>query len=349
MKTPASTTINREACDWVAKLHDGDPTREDLEALQAWADQSPAHIAELRRMAKRWEELNVLTELAVPVELPGTRTIARSWWPVSPFARMGAIGALAAAMVAIAVLWTQFEFGGGERPAVSVYATAIGEQRLVTLADNSTVLLNTNSRIRVDYTDEFRSVYLIHGEAHFNVTSHPERPFQVLAGNGMFRAVGTAFSVYLKEQTVELTVTEGSVEIRNAQEAAGSAEVMTADVEVRPIVEAGQVAVYDQYIESIESIAPIDEVEVSRKLAWQDGQLRFYGDPLGEVVNEVSRYTSLSIVILDPELRDLRIGGNFAVGETEKMFEALETGFNVRVERVNESLVHLSVVSKTPQ
>ena len=74
------------------------------------------------------------------------------------------------------------------------------------------------------------------------------------------------------------------------------------------------------------------------------GLLKFSGDPLEKVIQEVSRYTSLSIVILDPELRDLRVGGFFEVGETQKMLEALETGFGVQTERIDENLIHLSIV-----
>ena len=59
-------------------------------------------------------------------------------------------------------------------------------------------------------------------------------------------------------------------------------------------------------------------------------------------MKEVSRYTPLSIVITDSELREEPIGGFFEVGETEKMFEALETSFGVRVDRINDNLVHLS-------
>ena len=108
------------------------------------------------------------------------------------------------------------------------------------------------------------------------------------------------------------------------------------------VVRAGQSAVFDQVVESVQSIETIGAAEISRKLSWQEGLLRFSGDPLADVVREISRYTSLSIVITDPKLRDLRIGGFFEVGETGKMLEALERGFGVRVEYVDDNLVHLS-------
>ena len=70
--------------------------------------------------------------------------------------------------------------------------------------------------------------------------------------------------------------------------------------------------------------------------------MKFSGEPLNQVVEEIVRYSPLSIVILDSELRNLRIGGLFDMGETDKMFEALEKGFGIKVEYINENLVHLS-------
>jgi len=108
------------------------------------------------------------------------------------------------------------------------------------------------------------------------------------------------------------------------------------------VVKAGQNIVFDQVGKSIESIETVDAPAISRKLAWREGLLIFQGNRLGEVVEEVGRYTDIDIVILDSEIRDLRIGGLFQAGETEKMFEALESSFGIRVEYVGKKLVHLT-------
>ena len=65
--TVNSMTINQEACEWIAKMHDADLSVEQAEQLRQWMAQSLAHKQELKRMAQRWDELNVLTELAVPL------------------------------------------------------------------------------------------------------------------------------------------------------------------------------------------------------------------------------------------------------------------------------------------
>ena len=338
-----SKSVNREACAWIAKLHDAELSPQDRAALREWMQKSPRHRAELRRMARRWGELNVLTELAVPVETPGLRNIAH-FSPLQGLGRKAAAGFITGAALLVAVLWQQLSLSDREVPSSSIYATAIGEQRLVTLPDSSTALLNTNSQLTADYTAGFRNVHLIRGEAYFDVTPNSNRPFRVFADNRVVRAVGTAFSVRIKDRIIDVTVTEGSVQINTVRVTVDSRSPTIDEAGTPAVVSAGQSAIFDEVLESIETIG---HSEISRKLAWQEGLLRFSGEPLDEVVEEVSRYTPLSIVIVDSELRDLRIGGLFEVGETDRMFEALERSFGVHVEYIDKNLVHLSTVKST--
>ena len=68
----------------------------------------------------------------------------------------------------------------------------------------------------------------------------------------------------------------------------------------------------------------------------------FEGDKLADVVAEVSRYTNITIVISDPALRSLEIGGYFKTDAPEAMLAALEENFHIKVEWVGEELVYLS-------
>ena len=347
----ATTSINQQACAWIAKLH-GEPSAKDLQNFRAWMAQSPAHKTEVRQLAKLWGELDVLTELAVVQEPLSTQsTSARLFDKVAALIKLPNWNRPLAAMVTatlVAVLALPIIIDINK----TTYSTDIGEQELITLRDGSTVLLNTNSSIRVDYSLETRNISLLSGQAHFEVTKDNSRPFNVYAGKGLVRAVGTAFSVYLQPDIIEVTVTEGTIELS----AVAPAPAPTNQPETEPtapsktitklsLVTAGQNATMDQDTSSIDSIEVIDAPEIVQKLAWHQGLLRFSGDPLEDVVAEISRYTDLSIVILDPEIRDLRIGGFFKVGETEKMFQALETSFGVRVQRKGKNVALLAAAS----
>src|SRR5690606_23127337 len=94
------------------------------------------------------------------------------------------------------------------------HTTEVGEHRTFSLPDGSTITLNTNSELKVTYDKDFRNIRLLRGEAHFEVARDLDRPFLVYAGNGLVRAVGTAFTVFIHDpKEVEVTVTHGVIEV----------------------------------------------------------------------------------------------------------------------------------------
>ena len=59
-------------------------------------------------------------------------------------------------------------------------------------------------------------------------------------------------------------------------------------------------------------------------------------------MNEISRYTNTKIVISDPEIRNIRVGGYFQAGETESLLTVLENNFDININRINDNLVYLT-------
>ena len=363
---PNRDSIETEACAWIAQL-DGDrkPSDEDMAALQEWANRSPLHHQELMRLSSLWGDLNILTELAIPAQQKaserkdsGNLTLGSrvgAWFanllapvisgkPQAVFTSLVLVGLLSMG------LWTIQQ---SAEPVHLVYSTALGEQQSATLPDGSVIKLNTNSQVAIDYDKKRRKVRLLRGEAHFDVAHNPSRPFEVYAGTGRVRAIGTAFSVYLKDHKVEVTVTEGRVELASIATPAPSdksAADNSAEEPNKPSpaipepttlgqLVAGETTLFNDHIEPVKTL---NEIDVMRKLSWREGMLIFSGESLEQVVAEISRYTSLSIVIADPQIRDVRIGGYFRVGETGAMFEALESSFGVQVSRISDQEVQLT-------
>lgn len=235
-----------------------------------------------------------------------------------------------------------------------LYITGIGEQKTIVLNDGSSVQLNTNTRLKIDYNEQRRGIHLLQGEAHFQVAHNSERPFEVYSGAGIVRAVGTAFSVYLNHLQVEVLVNEGVVEVDKIPAlvveskddvSATSKPNQALAVQVkRPRISAGSQATFERH----QPLALIIEesIELNKKLAWRKGTLVFTQEPLQALVDEVGRYTSVRIIIADSELRSLRVGGVFEVGNAEAVLDALALGFGVQVERVDEQLVYLSLAAK---
>ena len=231
-----------------------------------------------------------------------------------------------------------------------LYITAIGEVQEQRLVDGSVLQLNTDSQVQVSYSDGMRKIRLLKGEAHFEVASNKQWPFQVYAGNGMVKAVGTAFSVRLNPEQVNVVVSEGVVDIASVmpanhtvpnQPATAPAEAQASQPHTGPSLTDQQQPT--QGIATAPAIKTIPSQELQRKLAWRTGYLVFAGDPLSSVIDEISRYTPISIQLANPEMADIRVGGRFKVGELNAMLEVLESSFGLQVSYLDDHRIQLQL------
>jgi transmembrane sensor len=212
------------------------------------------------------------------------------------------------------------------------FATRVGEQKKVQLADGSVVQLNTKSAIRVDYTESVRNVFLLYGEAYFDVAKNPLRLFSVFAAANVVTALGTAFAVRLQpDAALDVTVEEGRVALATAS--AKESQHIVAELTAR------QSAVFSKKVKHIVQMA---DAQFVQKLAWRYGVLAYAGVSLSDVVADVSRYTNVKIEIVDPALRAKPIGGVFRVGELDALFDSLHVTFGLKIDRVNPKLVYIS-------
>ena len=69
--------------------------------------------------------------------------------------------------------------------------------------------LNTDSAVTISYSKSERIVMLSSGEADFEVTHEPKRPFRVFAGSAEVIDIGTQFDVRLEHDSTVITVVEG--------------------------------------------------------------------------------------------------------------------------------------------
>ena len=327
---PDRSPIEEEAARWVVRNDKGPLNAEERARFEAWKQASPLHADAFTRMSSHWNELNDLMRLSdTPRETPLLKRPA-TW---------AGIGLAAAVVFAVLIGVTQFgpqshtQTQIAQTPGLGVYKTRIGDQEKITLADGSIVTLNTASRIETRINGQERTVRLLEGEAFFEVAHDATRPFRVYAGDGMTVAVGTAFSVRLNKNTVEVVVSEGKV--------AYSRVADTPTPETVAYVTAGETASFGDKLE----IEKVDDAEVGRKLSWTSGKLVFAGAPLSSVVADISRYTDIQFDFANQDLADMRVGGVFQVGEVNDMLDAIETNFGLQIERIGEKVVRIDGAS----
>jgi transmembrane sensor len=197
------------------------------------------------------------------------------------------------------------------------FTTVVGGLQTIPMADGSRVTLNTDTELRILLNAHERIVEIGQGEAFFEVAHDPTRPFVVRVGERRVIAVGTQFSVRREGADLRVVVSEGTVRY----------EAHARDALTPTLLAAGSIATAQGDSIRVQQL-PITEAE--RSLTWRNGLLTFRDTPLADAVAEFNRYNTRKIVIEDPQLASLKVGGVFRSQKVEPFVHLLERGFNVR-------------------
>ncbi len=335
----AGTPIERQAREWLIRMDGDEPlSSSERQALQEWIRRSAAHREELRRLARFWSQANILTELAVCLDSAAREEAQRRG------RRVISIAVAASALLAAIVLawWNPYHLGG---TANGTYRTAIGQQKTILLADDSSIQLNTDSQVQVVYSSGSRRIRLLHGEALFSAMPDSNRPFEVYVADRVVRAIGTAFAVHLDGSTVDVTVTKGVVDVAKSgtlQTAQDLKPAQAAPPTTHSLgrLKAGEMTRVGDVGDHLD-VHRLAEPELQRRMAWQEGYLAFSGEPLSEVVEQVNRYSRVTLEIGDPKLASIAIGGRFRIGDLDAILDVLHSSFGIEAHTVDEHSIRL--------
>lgn len=350
--TPISRDEQRleAASRWVLAIDEG-LSGADEAALKAWLAEDPRHQAALLEVAAAWDKADSLSRLAelFPLQSERPQTARPALW-----SRPGAWAAAASVLAAVAWLFVAgIEPPWTDRALTTLaahYETAIGEQKTVLLPDGSEVVLNTNSVLRVAYSDEARVLHLMRGELHVEVADDTARPLSVIAGDKIVQAVGTAFTVEITEQNhVEVLVTDGKVIVGVRPAVIQTTALSSEDrpVAIPPVlaqtdantVDAGEALVLGS---GEEVVTPVSADDIEVQLSWKEGRLIFRSEPLIDALAEVERYTTVEFVIMDDDLKGKTLSGRFRAGDVDVLLASLEANLKIAHEYDDEGRVLLS-------
>jgi transmembrane sensor len=302
-----SNDVRAEAAAWIARLSD-EQRGPDLEGqFRGWLDKSEEHRRAFARMTQVWEEAGKI-RMRAHDEISAVRTRRSSRF--NPWAP-----SLAATLILVAVGAVYYWRDGA-------LETGVGQRQIRSLRDGTRVVLNTDTRIEVNYDQHLRRVRLIRGEAWFNVSKHPTWPFIVSVGDQEVRALGTSFIVRRDAQDLSVTLVDGQVSITP------SARNEDAPSQAPQILAPGQRLVISRHHEPA-----VDRPELSRVTAWERGQVEFAETPLKDAVTEMNRYTTTHITVADAEVARLRIGGVFRAGDSDEFVKVVTAAFGLRADR----------------
>jgi transmembrane sensor len=343
---PTQGRCDDEASEWLARLDRG-LSAEEERALKTWLKQSAEHEAALLKLASLWDRMSSLSLLAELFPRPVHQQ--KNWRRYYPAVAASAL--FATVIVAWQLNSPSFELlSRWWQPADDVvaivdgvYETAIGEQSTIELPDQSLLVMNTNSLIKVVYSDKQRLLILERGEMNIDVAHDAQRPLSVMAGQKIVQAVGTAFNVQIiNDNEVELIVTDGKVLVAERGDIRGDDKPDAAPVKPLPdrstVVAKGERVVLGA---SEEAIAKVSDSDISAQLSWRQGNLVFRGETLAEAVVELSRYTPVRFELMDARLGEIRIGGRFKAGDVDGLLATLRDNFNIDYERPDAERVLL--------
>ncbi|MGZ0785612.1 FecR family protein [Pseudomonas saponiphila] len=302
---PQERNINEAAADWAVRLQAGGLSAVEQAQLARWQAADRRHPEALAFARQTWD---ALAELRLDSELAGTAPPRRQPGrpaTVSPRPRrrrlLPRVASAVMLVLALALGWLQ-----GPQALLYLqadYLTAKGQVRSVQLADGSTVELDSESAIGLDFSEEKRQIELLAGSAVFDVApmaGEEKRPFIVRSAGGQARALGTRFVVGREsDQQAWVGVLQHSV----AVSLEAPAQVGTGEL----VVQQGQSVRYDPQ----SGVVALDGLDLQRATSWRRGVLVFDRQPLGVVVERLNRYRPGRVVLASSALAQRQVSGVF--------------------------------------
>lgn len=299
-RTAPAGTVAEQAAAWFLRLNEPGCSDEERRSFDAWLGASSRHAEEYRRIRQLWQRLDGLSG-----GRPGSARRSRA-------GRAAAFVALLALGIGLAV-GQRWNLSGGA--AEQTFATAVGEIKRLRLADGTAVDLNADSRLVVAFDRDARRIRVERGEAVFAVAADAARPFEVRAGAGVLRDIGTTFDVALAGERVVVGVVEGAVEVRLA----GSDAIAT--------LGGGERIAY-----SPAGLGRPEGFDGDAATAWRGGRFVFRETPLDAVAAQLNRYHARPVVLADAGLARLRVSGAFNIADRDGLLKALEALYPLRRE-----------------
>ena len=303
--------MRRTASAWYARMLQ--PRVGDRQAFEKWYAADPDHARAFERLRSTWESAALLTrsELA--------RNSARFHPPAYRPQAHHAFAIVLACILGFSTLFAIHSRPNGDQ-SLMMLATAVGEIRKVSLADGSSVTLDTDTAIQVELGPRVRQVTLTRGRARFDV-ARDRRPFLVRAGAARISSPDALFEVSLWGQAVRAAALERTIKLSSDWVKGGSARQILQ-------VHAGQ--------QALAGAGPLKARPfASDKSVWPSGMIAFDDTPLVDAVAEANRYSFAKIRLADPALERLRVSGAVRAGDSPALARSLAAAFDLKVKRTS--------------
>lgn len=307
----------RAAVDWSILLDD-EPDDPDLRArFEAWRVADSLHDGAWRQtshvdaLIRQLPSEHPQPERAAPV---GRARLAR------PRLRHMFAGACLAALAWLAVPIVLLQ-------ARADFITDSKSQADIRLEDGSRVRLAPGSAMRADISATGRQVTLYAGEAFFEVTPDPARPFEVVANGTRVTVLGTGFNVRIGKRDTDVAVKHGRVQVEHTEPEAASEVLATG-----------------QWVRMTDN-APAARGEIAPEVvgSWTRTRLVAVDRPLPDVIEDLRRRYAGQILLLGDAPRNLSVTGIFDTSNPAAAAELIVRPHGGRVRQITPWLLIVSL------
>lgn len=212
------------------------------------------------------------------------------------------------------------------KPSYNTLTVPYGKRSKITLSEGTTVWLNSGSKMVYPavFAQNKREVYL-DGEAIFEVSEDPEKPFIVKSQQFDIEVIGTIFNLnaYSEDKNSSTVLKEGSIKLTRKTKAYLPAE--------NKIVSPGEMITFDRNEEKFQ----VRQVDPSDYLSWHHGYYIFRSETLGNILTRISRYYNIEIDLKDKQLGRVTFSGRLDLKSSpEEVLNTIKktTPFNFKEE-----------------
>ena len=260
------------------------------------------------------------------------------------FTKNNSVLLVAASILVVGILISIFVFMNDhsdmdEGTGFSEIVVRDGEKATYSLKDGSRIVMHAGSRLKVpdDYYDNDRQLFL-EGEAYFEVSHDPDKPFVVYSHNSYTRVVGTHFLMQAwPESAKQVIVSQGKVLFGERRLEVGSTE------HEGTLVSENQLGVLTE-----DQILLTEDVEdMNVYLGWMEGRILFHDRPLKDLLTQLERWYSIELIVENEHIGDKNITAEIDLNNPVKtVLKAIAYSLNLEIEMTDRKAVFKMIGSE---
>ncbi len=333
------------------KYFGGDASKEEVNQLEQWKEESMANLDQMQQMKKLWENSDDMLDWEQfdanqawdkltskiqkeeigeeAIEDKATTSNQQSSksdikiFSIGNITKIAAIGLLLL-MTKFAYDWSQnMNIGGDTEITHILHYEAQKNNKNITLPDGSAIVLSPNSVL--DIKENFmqhRNIKLV-GNAYFKVARDESSPFIVHTSKGKIKVLGTQFSILNHDDTFELFVTEGKVAYTHKDRTI----TLTADDMVSLIN--GNIIKTKMYNNNY--------------LSWKTNKLVFRNAQWMNVFKDLNRHFHIDIDYTNIKQSDCKLNTIIQSENIDTVLKELEILWNLKYEKNDKNIKILSI------